>query len=92
MAHLFDDFQKFGKEHLAAVTTTSSSLAKSWQTIAAESSEYSKSRLRTAPLSSKSCSAPSHSRKPFRFSPSSLGKEAFKPIETAVAKVQGGKE
>jgi len=30
MAYLFDDFQKFGKEHLEVVTTSSSSLAKSW--------------------------------------------------------------
>ncbi len=36
MAYLFDDFQKFGKDQLEAVTTSSSSLAKSWQTIAAE--------------------------------------------------------
>ena len=42
MAYLFDDFQKFGKEQLEVVTTSSSSLAKGWQTIAAESSEYSK--------------------------------------------------
>jgi hypothetical protein len=30
MAYLFDDFQKFGKEHLEVVTTSSSFLAKSW--------------------------------------------------------------
>ena len=42
MAYLFDDFQKFGKEQLEVVTTSSSSLAKGWQTIAAELSEYSK--------------------------------------------------
>ena len=42
MAYLFDDFQKFGKEHLEAMTTSSSSLATSWQTIAAASNEYSK--------------------------------------------------
>jgi hypothetical protein len=30
MAYLSDDFQKFGKEHLEVVTTSSSSLAKSW--------------------------------------------------------------
>jgi hypothetical protein len=30
MAYLFDDFQKLGKEHLEVVTTSSSSLAKSW--------------------------------------------------------------
>ena len=42
MAYLFDGFQKFGKEQLEVVTTSSSSLAKGWQTIAAELSEYSK--------------------------------------------------
>jgi hypothetical protein len=42
MAYRFDDFQKFGKEQLEAVTTSSASLVKSWQTIASESSEYSK--------------------------------------------------
>jgi len=40
MAYRFDDFQQFGKEHLEVMTATSSSLAKCWQTIAAESSEY----------------------------------------------------
>ena len=29
MAYLFEDFQKFGKEHLEGMTTSSSSLAKS---------------------------------------------------------------
>jgi hypothetical protein len=38
----FDDFQRFGKEHLDAVRKSSSSLARSWQTIAAESSDYAK--------------------------------------------------
>jgi hypothetical protein len=42
MAYLFDGFQKFGKEQFDAMTASSSLLAKSWQTIAAESSEYSK--------------------------------------------------
>ena len=42
MAYQFDDFQKYGKEQLEVMTTSSSSLAKGWQTIAAESSEYSK--------------------------------------------------
>ena len=45
MAYLFDSFQKCGKEQFDAMTTSSSSLAKSWQTIAAESSEYSKKSL-----------------------------------------------
>jgi len=42
MAYLVDDFQKYSKEKFEAVTTSSSSLSKSWQAIAAESSEYSK--------------------------------------------------
>jgi len=42
MTYRFDDFQKFGKEQLEALTNSSSTLAKSWQTIAAESSDYSK--------------------------------------------------
>ena len=45
MAYLFDGFQKFGKEHLEALTKSTSSLANSWQTIAAESSEYSKKSI-----------------------------------------------
>lgn len=38
----YDDFQKYGKEQLEAVTASTSSLAKSWQAIAAEATEYSK--------------------------------------------------
>lgn len=45
MAYTPDDFQKFGKEQLAAVTNSSSFVAKSWQTLAAESTEYSKRSL-----------------------------------------------
>jgi hypothetical protein len=43
MAYRFENFfQNFGKEHLEAVTASSSSLAKSWQAIAAESTDYAK--------------------------------------------------
>jgi hypothetical protein len=42
----FDDFQNFGKQQLEAVTTSTSSLAKFWQTVAAESAEYSKTSFR----------------------------------------------
>jgi hypothetical protein len=45
MAYLFDDFQKFGKEHLEAMTKSSSLVTKGWQTIAAESSDFSKKSL-----------------------------------------------
>ena len=42
MTYRFGDFQKFGEEHIEAVTKSSSSLAKSWQAIAAESNDYAK--------------------------------------------------
>jgi hypothetical protein len=38
----FDDFQNFGNHHLEAVTTSTSSFTKFWQSVAAESTEYSK--------------------------------------------------
>ncbi len=47
MATNFDDFQKFSKEQLEAATSTSTSLTKSFQTIAAEAAEYSKKSLET---------------------------------------------
>lgn len=113
MAYRFDDFQKFGKEHLEAVTTLSSSLAKSWQTIAAESSEYSKKsfedgsayfeKLRGAKSFQDSLQLQSEYAKTFYEGLvgyvtktgelySNLAKEAFKPIETAITKVQAFKE
>lgn len=45
MANNFEDFQKFSKDQIEAATTTSASLAKSLQTIAAEAAEYSKKSL-----------------------------------------------
>ena len=113
MAYLFDDFQKFGKEQLEVVTTSSSSLAKGWQTIAAESSEYSKKSLENnsaflekllgAKSLEKAIQIQSEYAKTFFEGLvgyvtktgelySSLAKEAFKPIETAIIKVQAAKE
>lgn len=45
MAYQAEDLEKYGKEQLDAVTASSSSLVKGWQTIAAESAEYSKKSL-----------------------------------------------
>jgi hypothetical protein len=113
MAYLFDDFQKFGKEHLESVTKSSSSLAKSWQTIAAESSEYSKKSIENGSaffeklLGAKSFESAIQIQSEYAKTffeglvgyvtktgelYSNLAKEAFKPIETAITKVQAVKE
>jgi hypothetical protein len=47
MAANFEDFQKFSKEQLEAAASTSSSLTKNFQTIAAEAAEYSKKSMET---------------------------------------------
>ncbi len=45
MAYQAEDVQKYGKEQLEALTSSSSLVAKSFQIIAAESTEYSKKSL-----------------------------------------------
>jgi len=45
MAYQSEDFQKYGKEQLEAVSSSSSLFAKNLQNIAAESTEYSKKSL-----------------------------------------------
>jgi hypothetical protein len=113
MADLFDDFQKFGKEHLEAMTKSSSLLTKSWQTIAAESSDFSKKSLDNgavyleqllgAKTIENSLQIQSEYAKTFFTGLleylkktgevySNLFKQAFKPIESAVTKVQAYKE
>src|SRR5208337_2685718 len=113
MAYQFDGFPKCGKEQLEAVTATSSSLAKGWQTIAAESSEYSKKsfengsafleKLLGAKSLENAIQIQSEYAKTFLEELvgyvtktgelySDLAKEAFKPIETAITKVQAAKE
>jgi hypothetical protein len=113
MAYQFDDFQKFGKERLEAVTTSSSCLAKSWQTIATESSEYSKKSFENASaffeklLGAKSFENVLQIQSEYARACfdgfvgyvtktgelySNLAKEAFKPIETTITKVQALKE
>jgi hypothetical protein len=113
MAYLFDGFQKFGKEHLEAVTKSTSSLANSWQTIAAESSEYSKKSIENGSaffeklLAAKSFEGTIQIQSEYAKTffeglvgyvtktgelYFNLAKEAFKPIETAITKVQAVKE
>ena len=113
MAYQFDNFQQFGKEQLEVVTASSSSLAKGWQTIAAELSEYSKKsfengsaffeKLRGARSFENALQIQSEYAKTFfeelvgyatKTSElySSLAKEVFKPIDTAIAKVQAAQE
>ena len=113
MAFLFDGFQKFGKDQLEAMATSSSSLAKSWQTIAAESSEYSKKSIENGStffeklLGAKSFESAIQIQSEYSKTffegligyvtktgelYSNLAKEAFKPIETAITKVQAVKE
>jgi hypothetical protein len=109
MAYQFDGFPKFGKEQLEAVTATSSSLAKGWQTIAAQSSEYSKKSLENSSaffeklLGAKSFESGVQIQSEYAKTffdgffeyvkktgelYSNLAKETFKPIETALTKVQ----
>jgi hypothetical protein len=113
MTYRFDDLQKLGKEHLDAVTASSSSFAKSWQAIAAESSEYAKRSFENGSaffeklLGAKSFESALEIQSEYAktlfegFAEyakktaevySSLAKEAFKPIESAVTKVQAFKE
>ncbi|WP_036259597.1 phasin family protein [Methylocapsa aurea] len=109
MAYQYDDFQQVGKEQLEAVTTTTASLAKSWQTIAAEATEFSKKSLETNSafleklLGAKSFDTAIQIQSEYAKTSyagfiaqatrlgelySNLAKEAFKPIEAAITKVQ----
>ncbi len=45
MTSNFDEFQKFGKEQLEAASSVAASLAKGFQTIAAETTDYSKKSI-----------------------------------------------
>lgn len=113
MAYQIDDFQKIGKEQLEAATTVTSSLAKSWQTLAAEATEYSKKSLENSSafieklLGAKSFEFAIQIQSEYaknsyagfvaqatKFGElySNLAKEAFKPIELAISKVQSYKE
>jgi len=109
MATNFEDFQKFGKEQLEAVSTVAASLAKGLQTIAAETTDYSKRSLETGSayleklLGAKSLDNAIGIQSEYAKVTyegfvaqstkigelyASIAKEAFKPVETAIAKVQ----
>jgi len=105
MGYLFEDFQKYGKERLEAMT-------RSWQTIAAESSDFSKKSLENsavyveqllgAKTFESSLQVQSDYAKTF-FTElleylkktgegySNFFNEAFKPVDSAVTKVQAYK-
>jgi hypothetical protein len=105
MGYLFEDFQKYGKERLEAMSS-------SWQTIAAESSDFSKKSLENSAvyveqlLGAKTFESSLQVQSDYARTYftglleylkktgeiySNFFKEAFKPIESAVTKVQAYK-
>jgi len=105
----FDEFQKFGKEQLEAARTVAASLAKGLQTIAAETTDYSKKSIESNSaymeklLGAKSLDNAIQIQSEYAKSTyegfvaqatkigelyTNLAKEAFKPVESAFAKVQ----
>lgn len=113
MTYRFDDFEIFGKEQLETVATSSSFLAKSWQTTVAESIEYSKMSFQSGSaaleklLGAKSLETSIQIQCEYVKTSydglvgyvtkiaevyTNLGKDAFKPIGTAITKVQGLRE
>ncbi len=109
MTNNFEEFQKFGKEQLDATTAVASSLAKGFQTIAAEATDYSKKALENNSayverlLGAKSLDNAIQIQSDYAKTTyegfvaqatkigelyTSLAKEAFKPLENALAKVQ----
>lgn len=113
MAYQFDEFQKISKDQLEAATTVTSSLAKGWQTLAAEATEYSKKSLENSSafleklIGAKSIESAIQIQSEYaknsyasfiaqatKFGElySNLAREAFKPLESAISKVQSFKE
>lgn len=105
----FDDFQRFGKEQLEAASSVAASLARGLQTIAAETTDYSKKSIETNSaylerlLGAKSLDNAIQIQSEYAKSTyegfvaqatkigelyTSLAKEAFRPVESAFAKVQ----
>jgi phasin family protein len=109
MTNNFEEFQKYGKEQLEAATTVAASLAKGLQTIAAETTDYSKKSLENSSafveklLGAKSLDNAIQIQSEYAKTTyegfvaqatkigelyTNLAKEAFKPMESAFAKVQ----
>lgn len=108
----FGDFQDFGKQQFEAVTTSTSSLAKFWQAVTAESSEYSKTSFGNGSALLEKLAGPKPFDQALQIQSeyfkasfdgfvgyltkvgelySDFAKEAFRPIEAAISKVQGSK-
>jgi len=109
MATNFEDYQKLGKDQFEAVTSAATSFAKGWQTIAAETTDYSKRSLENGSayveklLRANSLDSAVQIQSEFaktsyegfvaqvtRFTElySDLAREAFKPVESVIAKAQ----
>jgi phasin family protein len=105
----FDEFQKFGQGQLEAASTAAASLAKGFQTIAAETTDYSKKSLEANSayveklLGAKSLDDAIETQSEYAKSAyegfvtqatkmgelyADLAKEAFKPVESMIAKIQ----
>lgn len=113
MSKSFDDVQKFGKEQFEAASTAAVFLAKGFQTLAAETTDYSKKSFERNSafveklLSAKSLDAAIETQTEYAKSAyegfvsqarkigelyTSLAKEAFKPLQSLIAKVQAAAE
>jgi hypothetical protein len=100
-----EDFQKFGKTQFEAMTVASSTVSKGLQEIAAESSEYSKKSIAASSavveklLGAKTVETAIQIQTAYEGFVAQatklnelytkVAKEAFKPVETAMVKVQG---
>jgi hypothetical protein len=112
MANEFEDIQEYGKEQFGAATAATASFAKTLQTIAAETADYSKKSLEANSafmeklLGAKSYDTAIQIQSEYWKTSyanfvaqatkigdlySSLAKEAFTPVETAVTKMYNGK-
>jgi hypothetical protein len=112
MANEFDDVQSYGKEQFGAAAAATTCFAKTLQTIATETADYSKKTLENNSafmeklLGAKSYDTAIQIQSEYWKTSyasfvaqatkigelySSLAKEAFKPVETAVTKAQSGK-
>jgi hypothetical protein len=112
MANEFDDVQNYGKEQFGAAAAATTCFAKTLQTIATDTADYSKKAFENNTafleklLGAKSFDAAIQIQTEYWKTSyasfvaqatkigelySNLGKEAFKPIETAVSKVYNGK-
>lgn len=113
MSKSFDDVQKFGKEQFEAASTAAVSLVKGFQTLAAETTDYSKKSFERNSafveklLNAKSLDAAIETQTEYAKSAyegfvsqatkigelyANLAKEAFKPLQSLIAKVQAAGE